>query len=75
MSNTVIYIPLLEEGAWTARPTQAEKLKGEVYKILPTPDYDPKDETWEFVPGTLVHCKLYTDPIIGEALLAYEVAE
>lgn len=75
MNEVTIYIPLLEEGAWTARPTQAEKLEGEVYKVLPTSDYNSEDETWEFLPGTLVHCKVYTDPVIGEALLAYEAAK
>ena len=75
MSEVTIYIPLLEEGVWTARPTQAEVIKDNVYKVLPTADYSPEEEKWEYLPGTFVHCKKYTDPIIGESLLAYEIAK
>jgi len=28
-----------------------------VFEVLPTPDYDPEDERWEFVPGTIVECE------------------
>jgi hypothetical protein len=36
------------------RLTNAIDLGNGLYKILPTPDYDPEDEDWEFVPETIV---------------------
>lgn len=52
-----IFIPLLEEGTPTIRPTQAISLGQDRYKILATPDYDPEDEVWAFLPGTVVRAK------------------
>ena len=49
-----IYIRLLDEGTEVLRPTEAEELADGVFKLLPTPDYDPDDEHWEFVPGSVV---------------------
>ncbi len=37
--------------------TNALGLGGGVYKILPTPTYDPKEESWEFLPGDIVRLK------------------
>lgn len=34
--------------------TNALALGGGLYKILPTPAYDPAEEKWEFVPGDIV---------------------
>lgn len=53
----LIYIPLLNEGTSVVRPTLAEALRNDVYRVLATPDYDPRDEEWEFPPGTLVFCE------------------
>lgn len=56
-SNTkTIYVELLVEGTTVVRPTQGEALSGDVYRLLPTPDYDPEDESWEFLPGSIVRC-------------------
>lgn len=52
-----IYVQLLEEGTPTVRGTQAIPLPNGVYKLLPTPDYDPQDEIWEFLPGSIVQCE------------------
>lgn len=49
-----IYIRLLEEGTEVLRPTEAEELEGGLLKVLPTPNYDPRNEHWEFGPGTVV---------------------
>ena len=51
-----IYIPLLNEGTSVVRPTQGVKLSERVYRVLPTQDYDPDDEEWEFPPGSVVEC-------------------
>ena len=49
-----IYIRLLNEGTEVLRPTEVEELQDGVFKLRPTPDYDPEDEHWEFSPGSLV---------------------
>lgn len=51
---TTIYIRLLDEGTEVFRPTEAKVLAGNRFKVLPTPDYDPDDERWEFLPGSVV---------------------
>jgi hypothetical protein len=51
-----IYVPLLNEGTSVVRPTQGVKLGDHVYRVLPTRDYDPDDEEWEFPPGSVVEC-------------------
>jgi hypothetical protein len=55
-STRTIYVELLDEGTTVVRPTQGEALAGDVYRLLPTPDYDPDDEHWEFPPGSVVRC-------------------
>ena len=56
-STVTVYVQLLEEGTDTMRPTQAMPLGGDSYKLLPTPSYDPEDEIWEFLPGSIVRCE------------------
>jgi hypothetical protein len=68
-TTSTIYVRLLEEAVTCIRPTQAEHLPDGSYLVLPTPDYDPADEVWEFVPGSKVHCQLFDDPH-GAYLLA-----
>jgi hypothetical protein len=74
MSTEKIYITLLEEGTPTARPTQAENLGNGTYKVLPTPNYNPENEVWEFLPGSIVRCKNW-ESSMGEVLLAYEAVK
>jgi hypothetical protein len=52
-----MYVGLLDEGTPTSRPTQAERIGNDLFKLLPTPDYDPNDEHWEFPPGAVVRAK------------------
>ena len=71
--NTIeIFINLLEEGTPTIRPTQAEPMGNETYRILATPKYDPIDEIWEFTPGTIVKLKQIKDDQGNDLLLAVE---
>ena len=56
MTHT-IYIPLQNEGTIVSRPTQGEPLGGDRYRVLATLDYDPADEEWEFLPGSVVVCE------------------
>ena len=56
-TNSVeIYISLLNEGTDVLRPTRGLVLGPNQVQVLPTPDYDPTDEEWEFPPGTKVTC-------------------
>ena len=49
-----IYIRLIDEGTDVLRPTEAEELANGLFKVMPTPEYDPDDEEWEFIPGSVV---------------------
>jgi hypothetical protein len=55
-SAVEIFIPLLNEGTDVLRPTQGLVLGSDAIQVLPTPDYDPTVEEWEFPPGTKVRC-------------------
>ncbi len=60
MNTITIYIRLLNEGVdGVSRPTMGEVIDKEkgIYKVLPTDPYDPDDEEWMFVPGTIVKCE------------------
>ncbi len=49
-----IYIQLLNEGTEVYRPVPAIKIKNNIYKLQGFDIYNPKDEIWEFSPGTYV---------------------
>jgi hypothetical protein len=55
-SKIEIYIPLLDEGTDVSRPTEATIVGPGEFLVLPTPDYDPELEHWEFPPGSVVQC-------------------
>ncbi len=52
-----IYVQLLEEGSDTILGTTADDLGNGTYRLLPTPEYDPEDQIWEFLPGSVVRIK------------------
>jgi hypothetical protein len=56
-----IFVYLLEEGTDVWRPTEAVPIGDGLFKILPTPEYDPEDEVWEFPPGSIVRCETRQD--------------
>jgi hypothetical protein len=53
-TSTSIFIPLLNEGTPVLRPTLAIEVGENAFKVLPTPNYDPEEEEWEFPPGCVV---------------------
>jgi hypothetical protein len=70
-----IYIRLLDEGTEVLRPTEAEELADGLFKVLPTPEYNPDDEHWEFGPGSLVRGvirKLEGDPVLVAVDVNYD---
>jgi hypothetical protein len=52
-----LFVYLLEEGTDVWRPTEAVSVGDGLFKILPTPEYDPEDEVCEFPPGSIVRCE------------------
>ena len=70
-----IYIQLLDEGTTVFRPTQGLSLGNGLYEVLPTCDYNPEDEHWEFTPGSVVRCLLETRPGGKQLLIAKELIE
>lgn len=62
-----IYVRLLDEGTECSRPTQALVLGEGLFKLLPTENYAPDDEHWEFLPGSTVRAKEIRD--VGRCFL------
>ncbi len=50
--SVVIYVRLLDEGTEVVRPTGAIAQGNGVYRLLPTENYSPDDEIWEYLPGS-----------------------
>lgn len=72
---TTIYIRLLNDGTEVFRPTSAETVDSALFKVLPTSNYDPEDETWEFLPGSVVECerrRLEEDEVLVAVKAHYE---
>jgi hypothetical protein len=55
--RATVYVKLLDEGTDVWRPVPAEDLGQRQYRMLPTDNYDPDDEAWEFLPGTVTICE------------------
>jgi hypothetical protein len=53
----------------STRPVRAQTLGDGLFKILPTANYEPGDEGWEFPPGSRVRAEKRVDAK-GELLLA-----
>ena len=53
VESKILFI-LLQEGTDGWRPTEAVSIGDGLFKILPTPDYDPEGEIWEFPLGSIV---------------------
>ncbi len=56
-SSDQIYVYLEDEGVDVWRPAEAELLPDGSYRLLPSEDYDPEDERWQFPPGAIVECE------------------
>lgn len=67
-----VFVELLEEGTPTIRGTRAIDMGDSTYKLLPTENYDPEDEIWEFLPGSIVRCRSGRDNKGNAILIADE---
>jgi hypothetical protein len=52
-----IYVNLLDAGTPRSRPTRALDWGNGLFELLPTEDYNPTVELWEFLPGSFVHAE------------------
>ena len=52
-----IHVELLNEGTPVWRPVSALQVGPRTFVVLRTRSYDPKDEEWEFPPGSIVVCR------------------
>jgi hypothetical protein len=77
MRNTiaVVYVELLNEGTSVMRPTNAEVLGDNRYRLLPTERYDPEVEEWEFLPESIVRCERVKTDNGAEVMLAVELVD
>lgn len=69
-----VYVQLLDEGTVSYRPTEGLLVRENVYKLMPTPDYDPEDEKWEFEPYSIVKCE-EKRLSVGKVLVAIELGQ
>jgi hypothetical protein len=70
----LIYVRLLNEGIDAVyRPTTAERLENGLFRLNSTPDYNPEDEEWEFLPGTTVAGRM-EDLYEGRVLVAIRIS-
>ncbi len=53
-----IYVYLEDEGVDVWCSTTAKPLGDGRFLLQATPDYDPEVEKWEFVPGSVVTCRV-----------------
>jgi hypothetical protein len=49
-----VHVSLLDEGTEVWRPVDAELVGPSLFRLLGTV---PNDESWEFLPGTVVRCE------------------
>lgn len=68
--ETSIFVNLTGEGLNLLRSVRAEHLGRDYYRII---DTMPTDETWEYLPGTVVRCRKKTLSS-GKAMVAFEEA-
>jgi len=69
----MVCVNLLEEGSTALRETDAIDLGNGMYKLLGTPHYDPEDEIWEFLPGSIVRAKPGKSFRGEDLMIAYEL--
>jgi hypothetical protein len=77
-ATETVYIQLLDEGVTCYRPTKGVRIRDMVFKILAVENYDPEDEKWEFLPGSIVRCEkmiLEGASESSERLVAVDLAE
>lgn len=65
-----IYVQLLDEGSFLARRASAISLGGGRYRVLPTSDYNPEEEVWEFPPESVIRLRKRWSDGEGDYLLA-----
>ena len=57
ISGCTVFVRLLDEGTAVYRPVRARPAGDGAYQLDRPIDYDPDNETWEFLPGSIVACE------------------
>lgn len=52
--RVTVYVQLLNEGTIVYRPASGTSVGPDVVRLELVPDYDPENEQWEFLPGSVV---------------------
>lgn len=55
-TGRTVYVELLDEGVSVMRPAPGKWVGGNIYRLLPVPDYDEDLEPRKFPPGSEVEC-------------------
>jgi hypothetical protein len=71
--TTEIFVSLLNEAVDVWRPVLAERVQGNVFRIIDQP-YERKAEVWQFEPGDVVVCEMI-DSSDGSILAATGIAK
>ncbi|HUR36227.1 MAG TPA: hypothetical protein VM009_00315 [Terriglobales bacterium] len=73
MSAVQVHVRLLNAATDALRATLATEMGGGMYKLFPTDDYETQQESWEFVPGSMVRAEKRTNPAGETFLLAVKL--
>jgi hypothetical protein len=71
IQNAEVFVRLFDEGTDVSRPTPAVLIEENVYRLLPIEGYNPEQEKWEFLPGSIVRVERKANAE-GDYLLATE---
>ena len=73
MSAVQVHVRLLNATTDALRATLAIEVGGGMYKLFPTEDYEEQNESWEFVPGSMVRAAERTNAAGERFLLAVKL--
>lgn len=71
-NEETIYVRLIDEVVFMARPVRAKRIDVGVYHIIDSQYYNTEVEEWEFVPGDTVRCEWVERESSGRGWLAVE---
>jgi len=69
--ETVIYMPLLDEGTDCWRPVRAVQVAQDLFEVI---DQIPEGESWAFGPGSRVRCRKHVFSTGELGVMAFEYA-
>jgi hypothetical protein len=73
LSAVKLHVRLLNGASDALRATLGIEVGGGMYKLFPTDDYETQQESWEFVPGSMVRAEERTNTAGERFLLAVKL--